>query len=78
MNLWDGLLAGLKFDPEQWRSMLHDELASRKGRAKLLARNENWLNPDDVDRLRAFVEKIEAEGTLSRLDFSKIAINAGI
>ena len=58
--------------------MLHDELASRKGRAKLLARNENWLNPDDVDRLRAFVEKIEAEGTLSRLDFSKIAINAGI
>ncbi len=71
-------LAGLKFDPEQWRSMLHDELASRKGRAKLLARNENWLNPDDVDRLRAFVEKIEAEGTLSRLDFSKIAINAGI
>lgn len=71
-------MAGIKFDVDQWKALLHDELASRKSRAKFLLKNERWLPDGDVKKLRLYVEGLEEQGKLSPLRLDEIANKAGL
>ena len=71
-------LAGIGADPEHWRSMLHDELASKKARGKFILKNVGTLDPSRRKALSEYVENLEKQKGLSTLKYEEVAEKAGV
>jgi hypothetical protein len=66
-------LAALDTDPDHWKELLGDELASRKARARLLVSNPSWLTGDQLTKMAKHLDDLEAKGKLTFLDMKKLA-----
>jgi hypothetical protein len=66
-------MVGVKFDPEHWKSLVDDELKSRRGRSRLLLRKPDWL--DDLQtKMLSQSELMKSDPKpVSNLDYAKIA-----
>ena len=66
-------LAALDTDPNHWKELLGDELASRKARTKLLVGNPSWISHEQLATLTKQLDDLEAKGKLAFIDVKKVA-----
>ena len=64
-------MVGIKFDPAHWKALIDHELKSRKGRARLLLSNTDWLTAEQNQQLNKIQEMSADWRRLSGLDYAK-------
>jgi hypothetical protein len=62
----------LKNDPSHYTAMAGDELASRKGRDKLMLGFGSDLSPEQIKIVKEHLDCAEAQGKIRKVDLSKI------
>lgn len=71
-------MVGVKFDPNHWKSLVDDELKSRKGRSKVLLRKSDWLDELQTKKLTESELMKSDWKPVSGLDYAKIAEKGGV
>jgi hypothetical protein len=72
-------IAALKTDPEHWRGMLKDELASKRARGRWILKNAaDALDPARREGLEKYVDDLEHQTRLRALKLEDVAKRAGV